>query len=205
MTDDLAGFDPDDETRRILHASDPVPALPPLDPDRLDALLEDTMSETHNKPEQRRRPLRLAGLAAAAAVVIAGAAFAAASLGDDSKDEQPAAKQTVTELAVAGATAAKCAAPQLSDAAAMQVAFEGTVTGIKDGVVTLEPSHFYTSPATDLVTVNEPDLETSEMPVDFQVGEDYIVGATDGFVSICGLAGPATDELRAFYDEAFAQ
>jgi len=37
----------------------------------------------------------------------------------------------------------------------------------------------------------------------FAEGEAYLVSAAEGTVSFCGFSGPATDELRAVYDEAF--
>ncbi|KAA1416924.1 hypothetical protein F0U44_17220 [Nocardioides humilatus] len=209
MTDSTPGSTPDDATRHVLHASDPAHALPPITPDRLAAVLEASVNQTPTtSPRSNRRYL---AYAAAAAVIVGGSVAGVALLGDDDGgdggrkgDDAPLAKPTVTELALAAGPAAKCAAPDLSDVRAVEVAFEGTVTSIEDGVVTLEAAHFYTSPETDLVTVDEPDMNMSEVPVDFAVGQTYIVGATNGVVSICGLSGLATDELRAQYDEAFA-
>jgi hypothetical protein len=205
MTDRISGFEPDDDTRRLLGRSDPGHALQPIDPDRLDALLEGTMTQTENNPARRTTTRRLIGIAAAAAVVAAGVGIGVTAIGSDHGDgSAPVDARSVTRLAVDAAPATKCVAPEENDVTAEQVAFEGTVTAIANGVVTLQPTHFYAGPETDLVEVDQPDLETSELPVDFRVGKAYIVGATDGVVSICGLSGLATDQLRAVYDRAFS-
>lgn len=187
-----------DETHRMLHAADPARSLPPADPARVASLLEATMSTTPSDERSTRSRLLLISGAAAAAVA-AAIAVGVIKAGDP---VPPAASRSVTVLSL-GAAAGKCAVPSADRVGAQPVAFEGTVTGVKDGVVTLAPSRFFRGSATDLVTVAEPDLAVSEMPVDFQVGQTYLVGATDGQVSICGLSGPATTELRALYEAAF--
>lgn len=192
----------DDETRRLLRSSDPAASLPSVAPDRYAELLEEAMTE--NQQPAGNRP-RIVGGVLAAAAVAAAVLIGVNVLGDDDPGKPATAepKQTVTALTATGGGDAKCMAPDARIAARQDVAFEGTVTTIEDGVVTLRATTFWTDNATDLVTVTEPDLNSSEMPVDFVVGQDYIVGATDGSVSICGLAGLATDDLRALYDEAF--
>ena len=145
-----------------------------------------------------RRTPWLLGAAAATVALVVGTGVVL-NHGDDGK---PA--PTTTKL-TEGPVAAKCKVPAAADVAGQGIAFEGTVVSIANGVVTLKPSTFYKGDATDLVTVDEPDLNMTEMPVEFIVGKTYIVGATDGFVSICGLSGLATDELRALYDEAFGR
>lgn len=198
------GFDADDETRRLLGTADPARSLPPVDADALASILEDTMSQPVTEPRTRSR-LPLYGGAAAAALVAAVAIGVASSGGDDDSTRNPgsATDETVTQLNAGPAVEAKCAVPTAEYVAAQELAFEGTVTSIADGVVSLDPIRFYRGEPTDVVTVAEPDMGMSEMPVEFEVGETYLVGANGGYVSICGLAGLATDELRALYDEAF--
>jgi hypothetical protein len=38
----------------------------------------------------------------------------------------------------------------------------------------------------------------------FEQGKDYLVSASDGTVTSCGYSGPATDELRQAYEQAFS-
>ncbi|MCZ4500401.1 MAG: hypothetical protein JWQ74_2956 [Marmoricola sp.] len=149
------------------------------------------------------------GLLVAAAVVIG---FAVTRGDDDPGSAGPSATAgttaprtpSITELGTARAVAAKCMAPTAAMAQSQPFAFEGRVTTIENGLVTLEPTRFFVGAKTDLVTVNEPDQAMSESPVPFEVGEAYIVGATEGQVSICGLSGPATPRLRALYEQAFS-
>ncbi len=214
----------DDEIRRLMHDADPGRTLLPADPDALNSLLEDTMSQ-HN-PEtstnagtesddlsRRRKAHRalIAGIAAAVVIGVVGVVVAL-SLDDPAQDpaqdpaEVPSAGAATTTKLVAGpAVEAKCAAPDAGAVAGQPIALEGKVISKTDELVTLEAIRFYNGTPTDLVQVDKPDLGVTEMPVDFQVGSTYLVGAIDGQVSICGLSGLATDELRALYEKAFPQ
>lgn len=193
----------------MLRATDPAHSLPDADPARVAALVEETMSHPANAPETtpaRPRWLLLGGIAAAAAVATVVAI--GVTRDDDPgsvQDDAPIVLPTpsTTELSSGPAIAAKCAAPTAADAARQSVAFEGIVTEVADGIVTLAPTHFYNGSETARVTIAEPDQGMSEAPAEFVVGETYIVGANDGQVAICGLTGPADDDLRRLYQEAF--
>jgi hypothetical protein len=39
---------------------------------------------------------------------------------------------------------------------------------------------------------------------DFEVGQQYLITAAEGTVNFCGYSGPATPELTAAFDQAFA-
>ncbi len=55
------------------------------------------------------------------------------------------------------------------------------------------------------VTLVAPEgLEALIGGVAWQVGRPYLVSASDGVVHYCGQTGPATTELQAIYDAAFA-
>ncbi|WP_330252816.1 hypothetical protein OG874_43380 [Nocardia sp. NBC_00565] len=211
MTNSDNGFDADEQTRQQLRALDPARSLPPADADALASLLEDTMNQPHTDPTTTRLhrggPPRTVLIAAAAAAAVLAIATVVTH-GDDKPAGHPdtsTAKQTVTALSVGPGVAAKCMPPSAEIVARQAIAFEGKVTNVTDNLVTLEATHFYSGTATDLVTVTKPDLGMSELPVDFQLGQTYVVGATDGHVSICGLSGLATDDLRALYEEAFGK
>lgn len=171
------------------------------------------MSQPVNSAEPRNRPrwLVLGGVAAAA--VIATVVVIGITNDDDpgadvlTAGDSPLALPTLstTELTAGPAIAAKCAAPTAADARRQSIAFEGIVTEIAAGVVTLAPTEFFVGEETALVTVAQPDQGMSEAPSEFIVGQTYIVGASDGQLAICGLTGPADDDLRGLYETAFGK
>jgi len=74
--------------------------------------------------------------------------------------------------------------------------------------VTLDIERWYhdgTDSGADRVTVNAPEgMEALIGGVAFEVGGQYLISAgADGNVSYCGYTAPATDELRASFDQAF--
>ena len=89
--------------------------------------------------------------------------------------------------------------------AMQETAFDGTVTAMADGTVTLEVAHWYRGGDADQVTVDAPpaDLQALIQAADFQAGQRYLVAANDGFVTACAMTAPYTDELAALYAEAF--
>lgn len=202
-------FDADEETRRLLKAVDPAHSLPPADADALASLLEDTMNspahDSRSTSAPKRSRLLVLGGAAAAMVAIAAGVVIGARGSEEDPTTSSNAQQTVTELSGGEAALGKCMPPTAELVANQEIAFEGTVTEISDEVVTLEVDEFYQGTPTDLVTVTKPDLGMSEMPVDFQLGQTYLVGATDGVVPICGTSGLATEDLKALYAEAFGK
>lgn len=203
--------DTDDETRRALRAADPAHAMPDADPTWVAALLEETMSQptADTTPSTRRsRWLLIVPVAAAAAVAAVVIGVRGSDDGDGSADIKDAAVATnevgsVTELSFASGASAKCLRPTPASAASQTVAFEGIVTEVADGKVSLRPTRFYTGTETSRVVINEPDRGMSEAPAEFVVGESFVVGARDGEVSICGLTGPADADILALYEAAF--
>lgn len=215
--------DRDDALRALLRTSDPASSLPPADPARVARLLEDTMSHDTLSSETREPGSRARGpltwlVAAAAAAVIVGVGLFAVLGGDDPRDGQvpvaddssPAepgepATGTVTALTAPGAQAGRCMMPSADVIAQQEVAFQGAVTSIEDGTVVLDPTAFYAGEETETVTVEAPAeaLQQLLVAVDFEVGETYLVSASDGQVTLCGFTGPATPELEALYAEAF--
>ena len=86
-----------------------------------------------------------------------------------------------------------------------QTAFDGTVTSLTDGFVTLDVGHWYRGGPADQVTVDAPptDMQALVQAADFQVGQRYLVSANDGFVTVCGFTAAYSDDLAALYAEAF--
>ncbi|GGO76827.1 hypothetical protein [Nocardioides deserti] len=209
-------FDDDPQLRDRLRAADPAASLAPADSDRVARLLEATMSNTDHettgtpgtagKPTTRR-PLTWVA-AAAAALVVGGVAFAATTGGDD--EETPTAgggsdAPAVTTLAAPAAQDARCMVPNAAVLADQEVAFLGTVEELGDDMVLLSVEEQYAGAEADEVRVESPaeQMELLVGAVDFRDGEQYLVSATDGEVTVCGFSGPATGELQSLYAEAF--
>ena len=206
----------DGELRARLLSRDPAASLPPADPAQVAGLLEDTMShdvetpahEPSPQPADPRRRTPLTWLVAAAAVlVIVGVGAFALFWGED-QPTVPTANDpapTVLELSAQPPTAAKCAVVSAELLASQETAFDGTVTAITDGLVTIEVGHWYRGGDADQVIVDAPptDLQALIQAADFQVGQRYLVAANDGFVTACGMSAAYTDELAALYAEAF--
>ena len=230
MTDGYDGTadrpDPADdaELRERLRSTDPARSLPPVDPDRVARLLEETMDTESIREEAApgTAPVRETGargrnpltwvVAAAAVVLIAGAVLFGVLRHDDTgtvPDAGPPAAphQTTTRLAAPQPEAyrARCMAPNAGTLARQTLAFDATVRSIEGGVVTLDPSHFYAGRATDLVTVRAPgaDLRALVSAVKFEPGGRYLVAASGDTVAICGMSATWTPELAALYHRAF--
>jgi hypothetical protein len=203
-----------DELRDRLRAADPASSLPPADPAGVARLLEDVMSTeltTENRATGTRQRGPLTWLVAAAAVlIIAGVGIFAVVGHDDDPAAPPTAarNQTVTTLNAPSdaAYAAKCMVPNAEVIAQQSVAFEGTVTTVDEGTVTLAVDRWYAGDATDLVRVQAPaeDLRALIGAVDFEPGGRYLVSATDGRVTVCGFSAAYSPELAALYEQAFA-
>lgn len=203
----------DDELQERLRAADPAASLPPADPSRVARLLEDTMSEDPSTESRAtgthgRSPLTWL-LAAAAVVIIVGAGvLGVARLGQD-EDRAPVAddKPTLTELRApaAQAYAARCMLPSARTIANQEVAFEGTVDDIAIGVVTLTPTHWYHGPETGMVLIESPAARLADLigAARFEVGQSFLVSATNRQVTVCGLTAPYSTDLAALYAEAF--
>jgi hypothetical protein len=151
--------------------------------------------------------------AAAAAVVLAGVGVAVLVTGGD--DDRPgtvtAGPGQTLELALPDpALSMSCLMFDVSVLADMSPAFAATATAVTEEQVVLEVEKWYAgTPAqrdAELVTLARPNPATSAAldGVAFEQGETYLVTAADGVVNGCGFSGPATPELRAAFEEAFA-
>ena len=199
--------DPEDtELFERLRAHDPAASLPPAEPARVARLLEDAMSHDLDTPARRRSPLTWL-VAAAALLVIAGVGVFAVVGGDD-EPQVPTAQDpapTVVELSARPPVAARCAVPTTELLGNQETAFDGTVSAITDGTVTLAVTEWYRGGPADQVTVDAPptDMQALVQAADFQAGQRYLVSANDGFVTVCGFTAAYSDDLAALYAEAF--
>lgn len=211
--------DEHDELRARLSAADPASSLPRSDPDRVARLLEDTMSHPETPTDSGRRRGPLTWLVAAAAVAIIAGVGAFALLNGTEEAGSPVAgpepsgstsASETTELQAPGAEAisGRCLPPTADVLAEADVAFDGTVEQIDEGLVTLRATRWYAGEPTDLVTVRGPSEELQQLlvAVDFQDGGRYLVAASDnGQVMVCGFSSDFSPRLQRLYDQAFGQ
>lgn len=86
----------------------------------------------------------------------------------------------------------------------MEVAFEGTVTGIDGELLTLDVVTWFTAGEAEQVTITAPlGMEALIGGISFETGGNYLVTATDGVVNYCGYTAAATPDLRQAFESAF--
>lgn len=138
---------------------------------------------------------------AATAVVVAVLALAAAGwfYDGDGFDEQTLSLSLGTEAA-----SASCPTFDPATLAGMSPAFAGTARTVEDETVVLVVDRWYAGDEAAIVELRAPaGLEALTGGIRFDVGQQYLITATDGTVNYCGYSGPATPELQSAYDTAF--
>ena len=99
---------------------------------------------------------------------------------------------------------ASCIALSPELLAPMPLAFAGTASAVDGERVVLDVTQWYRGGDAASVELTAPaGLEALIGGIDFQIGQSYLVAASDGFVSYCGFSGPDSPELRSIYDAAF--
>lgn len=197
MRDRLAGVDP---------ARD-VATEPPTTPSsrtRMERIMQTdptptTAGSSPDNPHKRR--LWLAAAAAVLIAVVAGGAVLSGNGGEDT----PVASGSPLELSLgASDTMASCLPVTAELLADMPVAFAGTANNVDGETVTLTVDKWYVGGDADTVMLNaQSGMEALIDAFVFKEDGEYLVSATDETVNFCGFSGPATDELRAIYEEAF--
>lgn len=216
-----------DELRDRLRRIDPMapdvpvePATTPSSRQRLETIMQTPIIE----PEQRTptsapadgRPLRrraaaLLGAAAAVAALAVGAVVVLDDGGGGGGGGE-VAREPVLDLSLgAGDAMASCLPFDVQILAGMSPAFAATATSVADGTVTLAVDRWYAGdpdPVTDgadtVVLLAQPGMEALIAGFDFEAGQRYLITAAEGTVNFCGYSGPATPELTAAFEEAFA-
>jgi hypothetical protein len=146
-----------------------------------------------------RQPLLVGavGAAAAAAVVITVVAVSS-----DDPSAPPTAATTVSyDIAGSDPISSSCLPVADIEPAPAAEALAGTVVSVDDALVVLDVERWYAGGDADRVELKGADQSVALDGVEFVVGEDYLVTATDGVVEVCGVSGPATPELEQLYAE----
>lgn len=189
----------DDDLRNRLSSSNPTPPSQPVDPitsDRARALMEDIMSTETIQPRMVQKRTRLVGaVAALLTLVVAGGAL----FGLGSDDPAPLV------LSASGSDSlASCLPFDVAILEGMSPAFGGTVVELTDSVATLEVDRWFTGGDAEVVEINyTPGFEALIGTPSMEVGQRYLITATDGVVNGCGYSGVASAEYEAAFEQAF--
>lgn len=200
-----------DELRERLARMDPMHSGVPTEPTTTASsreLLEQIMStptkEQTGKPAASRRTWTIA-VAAVAALVLAVAGGIGLSQGEG--DPEIEATTPIALNAGSEDIMASCImfSPEELERVA-ELAFAGTVTAVDGDTVTLAVDTWYRGGEATEVVLNAPQgLEALIGGIPFDVGGEYLISAQGGNVNYCGFSGPASADLRAGFEQAFAQ
>ena len=103
------------------------------------------------------------------------------------------------------AISASCIPVSVETLQGIPIAFEGTVTELTDDSVTLSVDRWFRGGDADVVRLAAiTDTNIMISVVEFEVGEQYLITASEGSVNYCGYSGPATAELRSLFGQAYA-
>ncbi|MDH5420326.1 MAG: hypothetical protein OEY55_00820 [Acidimicrobiia bacterium] len=197
-----------DELRHRINRLDPMhsgtPTEPPTTPSSL-RRMERVMSTSTQPaptrvPEPNKRWVPVLAVVAVAAVAVSAFMFSGAD-----GDPQPVAGPPLQLSLGEDNALASCIMFDVAILREAQIAFEGTVTSVDGAQGTLVVEHWYKGDDADAVvlTGGSEDMVSLIGAFPLEVGSSYLITATDGNVNFCGYSGPATPELRGYFDEAF--
>ena len=191
----------DDQLRKRLSASNPTPPSEPVDPidsNRARALMEDIMSTETTAPRiERTRNRLVAAVAAAVAVAVLGFGVA----GGLGSGDAPA---PLVLSADGGDALASCLPFDVEILEGMSPAFGGVVVELTDSVATIEVDRWFTGGDAEIVEINyTPGMEALIGTPSLEVGQRFLITATDGVVNGCGYSGLASAEYEAAFEQAF--
>jgi hypothetical protein len=142
--------------------------------------------------------------AAVLAVLAAGGGLAISQLGGDDGTTEVVASAPLELSLGEDNVMASCIQLDPTILAAMSPAFAATATAVEGETVTLTVDHWYAGGDATTVELHAlPGMTALIGGFEFQVGERYLITATEGTVNFCGASGPATPELTALFDQAF--
>ncbi len=167
-------------------------------------MTSDPSAPAPTAPAEPDRPSRTPWLAAAAAaVVLAGAGFIYLAVGDDA--EPSGGGELVLAAPSVDPVSLSCLPVSAELLADLPVALAGTVSAVDAAEVRLDVTRWYRGGDAGTVVLRNADARLQALlgTPDFQVGQDYLVSARAGSITVCGLTGPAGPGLQAAYDEAY--
>jgi hypothetical protein len=199
----------DEGLRDRLAAADPAKrvSIKPIPAQLMEHIMTTTTpTPTHPDSPAPARPARrwqLPAIGGAAAAAVA-AVIGVATLGGGNSPVTAAP----LELTGGGDAMASCLPFSVDILDDMVTAFEGTVTGVDGPTVTLDIDRWYndgTGSAAETVIVNAPEgMEALIGGVAFEAGDQFLISAdAEGNVAYCGYTAPATDDMRAAFEQAF--
>lgn len=140
---------------------------------------------------------------AASVAVLGGVAYAYVS----GSDPTGTPVSTVTTLAMpadSGTSMNSCLPFDARYLRDMPVALSGTATDVGDDRVTFDVDRWYTGGNADVVRLANYDVNTVSLDgLSFELGNRYLITATEGTVNLCGYSGPWTQDLADAFDVAF--
>jgi hypothetical protein len=188
------------DLRATIAAADPAADTPGLRADQTIALTQQAVAAAQMTPLHRspRRPLMTGILAGSAVAIVAIVAAIAIPLSNTPAPEPMTLEQ------VPGGTSAKCIAPDAAMLAqSSDMMFRADVSGISDGIVTLDVTAALVGDPGSVVEVAQGDgLISDGGPLVFEDGATYLLATSDGVILSCGLSGIASPELESIYAEA---
>ncbi|MEX2422498.1 MAG: hypothetical protein WD990_00835 [Acidimicrobiia bacterium] len=154
------------------------------------------MSTQTIQPRVAQRRVRLIGAVAAALVVVMGGVGLFGGFGSE---------PSPLVLSAEGSDAlASCLPFDVAILEGMSPAFGGTVVELTDSVATLEVDRWFTGGDAEIVEISyTPGFEALIGTPSLEVGQRYLITATDGVVNGCGYSGVATPEYEASFEQAF--
>jgi hypothetical protein len=133
---------------------------------------------------------------AAALVLVVGGAALVQSLGTSG--------DPLVLTGGSGDPTASCLVFDVETLGDMSPAFGGTVVKLTESVATLEVDRWFTDGDAETVEIQfTPGFEALIGTPILEVGQRYLITATDGVVNGCGYSGVATADYEAAFEQAF--
>ncbi len=191
----------DDEVlRAVLRAADP--AAPGIAPGVDPSALEDVMSQISATPETPTRR-HWWPAAAAAALIVGGVGVGVSIAAHGPKPAEP-----LTLSVSSPGPAAMCMAISVERTKQADLAFDGTVTEMADGLATLSVAKWYAggNGATTVRVQTPTGTETALLgTVRPEMGKRYLIVASGGAIVPCGASGEWSQELEDHFEAAFGR
>ncbi len=148
-----------------------------------------------------RRPRWI--IAPAAAAVVVALAFGLPALSGTDPGSSSSGSPLVLSLGE-GPGLASCMAFDTEILAELPIALEATVTTVDGEQVTLSVDRWFRGGDSATIELHAPaGMQALIGGIDFVVGRQYLVSATDGVVNYCGYTAESTPEMKAAFEEAF--